>query len=356
MYQEAICQQVIIMIIIMLAFYVTIKQNMSKGCIFEKYDNNSKCTKEMKLLGPDRWPEECDKENFTNTVKDIYGFNNITNKIQDSSNEKRYELPEGTKLNDNDVKDLISGDFNQLLYQGKGYPKYEKVENPNFNNYWDEFGEKSEQLTENFCVNPPNVRGDSNKCKTSIENLENQSVRTFEHYTNRLKEPVNFNTYKVLANHAGITDNDLLPHNYGTLQGTYLDRFKHIPPLSDMDPQYEIPYDYKKEGFKAKKNNYNEYLRETFVDNKVKNNHKQFVEHLKAKNISGNKTKEHAVLSADSNICGSVLARDCFSNLGSCGGSSYGTGIGSGEAFIQHKAFCQNYCKPVEHCFDLNKN
>jgi len=185
----------------------------------------------------------------------------------------------------------------------------------------------------------------------SIENLENQNVRTYEHYTGRLKEQVNFNTYKPLMSHAGITDADLLPRNYGLLNHQLLDRFKNMPPLSEMDPQYEMPYDYKKEPFSNyKKKDYDDFLKENFVDNKVKQNHKDFVKHLKEKNINGNKAKELSVMSGDSNLCGSVLAQDCYSNLGTCGGASFGKGISSGDAYIQHKKFCYDYCLPVQEC------
>tara|TARA_B110000263_G_C15300674_1_gene507811 strand:- start:590 stop:1747 length:1158 start_codon:yes stop_codon:yes gene_type:complete len=312
--------------------------------MFERFGDESvpKCTKEMRRLGPDRWPDVCDKENFTNTVKDIYGFNDITSKLPDLNSDMILKMPKGTKINENDIYDLIDGDYNQLLQPGRGYKKINKIENPSFQKY----------QTENFCVNPPNVLASSDKCKTTIQDLENNNTKTYEHYTGRLKEPINFNTYKVLASHAGITDEDLLPKNYGLLSGQNLDRFKNVSPLSDIDPQYDVPYEFKKEGFSTKKKNYNEFLRENFVDNKVKKNHKQFIKHLKEKNISGNKAKEHMVFSGDSSICNSVLARDCFSNLGSCGGSSYGGGIKSGEAYIQHKSFCQNYCSPVEHCND----
>lgn len=54
--------------------------------------------------------------------------------------------------------------------------------------------------------------------------------------------------------------------------------------------------------------------------------------------------------SGDVSVCGSVLARDCFSNLGSCGSSSYGQGIVSGDAYLKHKYFCSSYCDPVADC------
>lgn len=303
--------------------------------------------------------DECGKEGFTNTMKDIYGFHDITHKLNENTSDKDIRLPEDLIINGVPLPS-DSGGFNQLLSKNKLPFQYSNrqstIENPGFSKYWKEFGpkpSKQQQITENFCVNPLNVRSTSNECKMSIQNLENQSVKTYEHYTNRLKEPVNFNTYKPLAYHAGITDSDLLPKNYGVLHHQYLDRFKYNSPLSDISPEYEMPYEFKKNtAYDLKKDNYNEFLKENFVDGKVKQNHREFVKQLKEKNINGNKAKEHSIMSGDSNLCGSVLARDCFSNLGTCGGSSYGKGISSGEAYIQHKKFCSDYCSPVAHCLD----
>jgi hypothetical protein len=364
------CQHVLILIAIIVLLFVSNKNSYAKcrqlyeGLVpsyCKDYLENKKKNKQGGLsLIPSgasfgaSLEDEC-QENFNNTLKDVYAFNNITNRLRDSTSDKELPLPRNASLGQNMANLPSDNSLNQLLYQDKQSFQQEKkevlIENPGFSQYWNEFGPKNEQVSENFCVNPVNVRGDSDKCKMSIENLENQSVRTFEHYTNRLKEPVNFNTYKPLAYHAGVTDSDLIPRNYGVLHHQQLDRFKYMPPLSDMDPQYDVPYEFKKETFAGpKKNNYDEFLRENFVDRKVKTNHKDFVKHLKEKNINGNKAKEHSVMSGDANICGSVLARDCFSNLGSCGGASFGNGISSGEAYLQHKSFCQNYCKPVEHC------
>lgn len=358
--ESGTCQQVLILIALIVLLFVSQEKIVTKCKRMYEGLVPDYCTPEYirnaKLIpgGAAGAADEC-KEEFSNTLKDVYGFNDITHRIRESTSNNTLPLPKNASLGNNMAKLPSDNSLNQLLYPDKQIFQQENkevlVEHPDFAQYWKEFGPKNEQITENFCANPLNVRGDSEKCKMSIENLENQSVRTFEHYTNRLKEPVNFNTYKPLANHAGVTDNDLIPRNYGVLHHQYLDRFKYMPPLSEMDPQYDVPYDFKKESFaNQKKGNYNEFLRENFVDGKVKKNHKDFVKHLKEKNINGNKAKEHTVMSGDPNVCGSVLARDCYSNLGLCGGASYGTGISSGEAYLQHKKFCQDYCKPVSHC------
>lgn len=357
------CQHILILISLIILFCSISHNNVIHKCrrVYETLVP-SYCTPEYirnaKLLpsGAAGSADEC-KEDFSNTLKDVYGFNDITNRLPEITSNYSLSLPKNFSLGKNMAKLPSDGSLNQLLYPHKQPFQYRNkpvlIENPDFEQYWKEFGPKQDQVSENFCVQPLNVRSDSKKCKMSIENLENQFVPTTQHYTNRLKEPVNFNTYKPLANHAGITDNDLLPRNYGVLHHQYLDRFKYMPPLSEMDPQYDVPYEFKKETFiNPKKGNYTEFLRENFVDGKVKKNHKDFVKHLKEKNINGNKAKEHSIMSGDSNLCGSVLARDCFSNLGSCGGSSYGTGISSGEAYLQHKKWCENYCAPVKDCKD----
>ena len=57
---------------------------------------------------------------------------------------------------------------------------------------------------------------------------------------------INFDTYKPLLNHAGITNENTLPPNFGSLHHQYLGRFKYAPPLADMEPQYDIPYEFEK--------------------------------------------------------------------------------------------------------------
>ena len=257
-----LCQQILILIVIIVLIFVG-QKNTIYGCkkVYEGLIP-SYCTpeyiKRARLIpgGSASSADEC-KEEFSNTLKDVYGYNDITHRIRETTSDIKLQLPIKASLGDN-METLPSDNLlNQLLYSDKQIFQEENkeilLENPDFGQYWKEFGPKSDQISENFCVNPLNVRGDSGKCKMSIENLENQSVRTFEHYTNRLKEPVNFNTYKPLANHAGITDSDLIPRNYGVLHHQYLDRFKYMPPLSEMDPQYDVPYDFKKEPFNNRK-------------------------------------------------------------------------------------------------------
>lgn len=366
------CQQVLIIIAVILLVYVI--NIVTENCKLKMMINKesmvpSYCTPEYvkkASLIPKKssaFPNECfedddKRENFTNTLKDTYLFNPIhTDRIREETSDHTLNINHIVKGPNNvDMLKKNEKTLNQLLYPTKLSFQDDKqltyVENPSFESYWKEFGNKTDQVSENFCAYPGNVRGDSSKCKMSIENLENQHVRTYEHYTNRLKEPVNFNTYGPLFQNAGITNNDLLPKGYGSLHHNYLDRFKYLPSTyGDEEEDKLLQYSFKTEPFTNKrKNNYTEFLKENFVDNKVKNNHKQFVNYLKEKNVNGNKAKEYSIMSGDSNMCGSVLARDCFSNFGVCGSSSFDSKITSSDAYIKHKTFCQNLCKPVEEC------
>ena len=356
------CQQILIVISI-IVLIISINRNECKK-IIDKFVP-SYCTPEyinaQKLIPKNSaggFDDDC-KEQFTNTLKDVYGFNEITHRMRDTTSENTLSLPKLFSWGKNKPKLPSSDTLNQLLYTDKQTFQLKnnenKIENPEFKQYWNEFGPKSNEVSENFCANPINVRGDSKKCKISIENLENQHVKTYEHYTNRLKESVNFNTYKPLANHAGITDTDLVPRNYGLLHHNYLDRFKYAAPLSDIDPQYDMPYDFKKESFTNRnKNNYNDFLKEYYVDGKVKNNHNEFIKHLKEKNFNGNMAKQHSVMSSGTDICKSPLARDCFSTFGLCGDSSYNDSIATGSAYINHKQQCQERCDSVKHCVDTH--
>lgn len=302
------------------------------------------------------------REGFTNTVKDVYGFNDLhSTKLHEEASDYYLRLPNEERLKKNNVPlPADKTNLNQLLsndkqfFQAQSNTKYDYVENDDFKQYWNEFGLKhpnDKKLTENFKVGVPISSKNKTNNKCTIEKMENHRVDTLDRYIKKIKEPINFDTYKPLFNHAGITDENILPPNFGSLHHQYLDRFKYAPPLADMEPQYDVPYEFKKET-QASKDGYNDFLRESFIDKKIKDNHTKFVKQLKEKNISGNKAKEKMVLSGDSSICGTPLARDCFSNLGSCGSSSYNNRLYSSETYLNHKTFCTEYCKPVSHCVE----
>ena len=299
------------------------------------------------------------QENFSNTIKDVYGFNTLNpSKLNEETTDYRIKkLPDDRRMKKYNIPLPSDNSLNQLLSTDKQFfqelENHNYVENEEFKQYWSEFGltPSNTTITENFTARTPSSFKNKKNGKITIETLENQHVDNLGKYVKKVKEPINFDTYKPLFSHAGVIDENLLPPNFGTLHHQYLDRFKYAPPLSDMEPHYDIPYEFKKET-QNDKEGYSDFLRENFIDSKIKSNHKSFVKQLKEKNISCNKVKEKMVLSGDNNICGSPLARDCFSPLGTCGPYSYNKDRNSYDSYKQHHNFCKDYCKPVEMCRD----
>ena len=118
--ESGTCQQVLILIALIVLLFVSQEKIVTKCKRMYEGLVPDYCTPEYirnaKLIpgGAAGAADEC-KEEFSNTLKDVYGFNDITHRIRESTSNNTLPLPKNASLGNNMAKLPSDNSLNQLL-------------------------------------------------------------------------------------------------------------------------------------------------------------------------------------------------------------------------------------------------